>query len=1558
MTDTQRKQAIQAALIAFNGGTLGENARALFATLGYRSEKRLDLTPNTPPTFLNTFDQNRQLDQTQALFDHWRSVDFLFQLTDDEVRLSSKGKFDNAIIESYLLFAIELTGDHYTRSQLASITRAVNRLFEMPALLLFKHGATLTLAVIKRRLHKRDESKDVLEKVTLIKDIRFAEPHRAHLEILADLTLPQIIADHGVRNWVELHRAWLKTLDSAELNKRFYQEIANWYFWAIKQVVFPTGAGADEPVRNATSVIRLITRLIFVWFIKEKGLVPDALFQQHTLKNLLKEFDPDQSTYYKAILQNLFFATLNTEMNSVEKPENRKFRSKNKSATGLDPHYGIHNLFRYEDAFHDPAAALHLFVNIPFLNGGLFECLDKEIEKEGKRKMRLVDSFSDRPENPLRVPNRLFFAPEQEVDLNADYGTSNKRYKVRGLIEIFQRYKFTVEENTPIEEEIALDPELLGKVFENLLAAYNPETGATARKQTGSFYTPREIVDYMVDEALITHLETQVVQASSLSSPTQETEPETQAMASTTKDDWTIFLNPNLPIEIYQRNLPHWRQKGVAYFVTFRLADSLPKQKLEQLRMEREEWFRKHHPPYSKMEQAEYHRLFSKRVQDWLDAGEGACHLSNIQAAQIVADALRFFDGTRYRLGAWVVMPNHVHVVVTPLGEYELSGITHSWKSFTANKINRLLGRSGAFWMEESYDHIVRNPEQLYQIEQYIINNPSRANVTVSQASSLNQEPPRQDAWVTVNDRLRQLFAYNNEPHQFTLGEVELLIDAIDRIKILDPACGSGAFPMGILHKLVFILAKLDPRNERWKAVQLQKVDAAIAATNQIAISIARDAAVNELETQKEAIEESFARNELDYARKLYLIENCIYGVDIQPIAVQIAKLRFFISLIVNQRVDDRRPNRGVIPLPNLETRFVAANTLLGLDRPLRKPAVTSQPTAPKLSQQVKVKADELKDVLRQYLKVQNPRSKERWLEEGRTVCAELNELLTAFPGIAPFNADWLFATASGPEAIDAWLPGVDDKPQPVAQAFRNEQIEKLEQDLADVRQRHFEARTPKTKERYRQKDADLRQQLAALLAKDGWPADQANRLATWNPYDQNAHADFFDPEWMFSVSEGFDVVIGNPPYVRQEQIKQYKPLFQKQYVCYTGTADLYVYFFELGIRLLREQGVLTYICSNKYFRAAYGEKLRAFLSNQTTLRQLIDFGDAPVFTAIAYPSIIVTSKIPARTNHVRILNWEMGPPIAEFAEIFQQNSTAIAQEKLDDKGWQLEAPEVLRLLEKLRKIGKPLGEYVNGRFYRGITTGFNEAFVIDRTTRDRLIAEHPSSAELLKPYLRGRDVKRWRVESQNLWLLFIPWHFPLHLESTIKGVSIEAEREFQKQYPAIYRHLSRFKEELSNRNKDETGIRYEWYALQRFGAEYWQEFGKSKIVIPAITDTVAYAPDFEGYYSNDKTSICVTEEVNYLLGLLNSKVLWWFIQQTAASRQGGFYEFKPMYVSKLPIPIGINRRPIETLVERILTAKRADSTADVSALEAEIDQLVYQLYGLTEDEIAIVERR
>ncbi|MFA7234922.1 MAG: transposase, partial [Terrimicrobiaceae bacterium] len=864
MATSDLRSTIPEALSQFQTGPLKDAARRLLAELGYKSDKFLAGAGSKPQDFLDDFVSGHAFDQTKALVSEWKSADLLFQLTDQELSRETSLFTDTSVqaglLKSYVFIAIELKDGDYARGKFSAIARQINRLFPMPVMVIFKHADRLTIAVINRRRNKIEPDKGVLEKATLIRDISITNPHRGHLDILASLAMPNLVHPKKlpIADFDTLHAAWEQIFNVELLNERFYRELANWYFWALPQVEFPADLEPDDEKRRATGLIRLLTRLIFCWFLKEKGLIPEQLFHPSDLAKILNDFDPESetnSTYYQAILQNLFFATLNQRMGKDAKGQPYRVFAKDEGFQKNRATYDINNLYRYEALFQEsPETALAHFADIPFLNGGLFECLDRT--EDGTDKKRYLDGFSRNAKKRPHVPDRLFFDSGEIADLSTAYGdTKRKAEKVTGLITILNRYKFTIVENTPIDQEIALDPELLGKVFENLLASYNEETKTTARKQTGSFYTPRPIVDYMVDESLKAHLE-RVVQASSLN-PSNENKQDACATLP--------FLNPHAEIETTERNLPHWKQRGVMYFVTFRLADSLPKAKLDQLQQERATWLAHHAEPYSDSESAEYQRLFSDRVQDWLDAGAGSCCLADASLAEIVGNALRHFDGKRYLLDEWVVMPNHVHVLLTPMGEHTLETILHSWKSFTATAINKAQKQTGQLWQHESYDHIVRSEAQLAHFREYIQQNPAKANVRVAQASSLNPpKPSKQDACTTLaplRSRLDLLFSYTEQPHQFSEPEVAALISAIDALKILDPACGSGAFPMGVLHKLVYILGKLDPDNDRWKATQLAKLDSA---------------------PMREELERAFADNNDDYGRKLYLIENCLYGVDIQ----------------------------------------------------------------------------------------------------------------------------------------------------------------------------------------------------------------------------------------------------------------------------------------------------------------------------------------------------------------------------------------------------------------------------------------------------------------------------------------------------------------------------------------------------------------------------------------------------------------------------------------------------------------------------------------------------
>jgi len=448
---TDLRQPISAALQDFETYPFPEAATRLFGTLGYKSDRTLPIA--SVADFCREWDQGHILTprERQAL-DQLTSLHFLFQLTDTELTLQRDlldqgNAVDNTRIHSYLFFAAELPAGQYTRTFLSGIARAINKPLAMPALVLFRHGDSVSLAIIHRRLNKRQADRDVLEKATLIKDVRFIDPIRAHLEILNDFGFANLDEDYSIHNFVSLHNAWQKRLDTFALNERFYREIADWYFWAQHLIaggkIVPPPQVDTDPERSLF-LIRMLTRLIFCWFLQEKRLLPGDLFREHRLKALLKDFGPDDPSFYRAILQNLFFATLNQPQQDEQGNPIREFRERTASGR-FDPNRGITNLWRYKDYFKDSSVWPTLTAAIPFLNGGLFDCLDRKYQKAENTPNVLLDGFSDNPAESTHLPNDLFFGPERNVDLSTDYGEQDKRTarskkaKVRGLIHILSR---------------------------------------------------------------------------------------------------------------------------------------------------------------------------------------------------------------------------------------------------------------------------------------------------------------------------------------------------------------------------------------------------------------------------------------------------------------------------------------------------------------------------------------------------------------------------------------------------------------------------------------------------------------------------------------------------------------------------------------------------------------------------------------------------------------------------------------------------------------------------------------------------------------------------------------------------------------------------------------------------------------------------------------------------------------------------------------------------------------------------------------------------------------
>lgn len=339
----------------------------------------------------------------------------------------------------------------------------------------------------------------------------------------------------------------------------------------------------------------------------------------------------------------------------------------------------------------------------------------------------------------------------------------------------------------------------------------------------------------------------------------------------------------------------------------------------------------------------------------------------------------------------------------------------------------------------------------------------------------------------------------------------------------------------------------------------------------------------------------------------------------------------------------------------------------------------------------------------------------------------------------------------------------------------------------------------------------------------------------------------------------------------------------------------------------------------------------------------------------MAYPVVVLTKKLKDHNNSIKAITIQTEEELDDFNTVFNEKSIEITQKDLDEGAWRIEKNENAAILKKLIGASKPLSEFVNEKYYRGITTGFNDAFIIDEDTKNKLISEDSKSKDVIKPFLRGRDIKRYSITNANIYLLFIPWHFPLHNNPNITGNSKEAEREFEKKYPAVYNYLKKFKKKLSERNEDETGIRYEWYALQRCAASYFEEFEKPKILMQGMMIEASYALDETGSFLNAPANFIASGD-KYLLGLLNSKLLCWFLSNQTISIQQGYSRIYMYQIEKLPIRTTNDKtkKRIEVLTDKITDFKKqGKATAE---LEKEIDVQVYHIYQLEYNEAKVVD--
>ena len=1161
-------------LASFAGGSSAKDSTTdLLVELGYDSERVVGENPSVEEWIelirkSGGKDPNAPRTMDEALLKREaKTVEFVLSFDDEDMqkredglltqkpadfslKAPSKEDFLQNDAEKFFFFAIALKGKKYTRSQYAGLTRVLSKHTSAPTVAVFftPGNERMSIAFYERRINKRDPNRDVLGKVSVIRDIETANPHHAHLMILDDLRLrnrARWITERGeLQNFIGLHKAWMQALDTEALNKRFYGELYAWFCRVVKEGRFPPENAKPGDKRKATQAekqkhaIRLLTRLMFIWFIKQQGLIADELFNTHALLRLLKNFNPTKGdSYYRAVLQNLFFATLNTEIKS------RGFTS------GQNKTHRVFSCYRYKAQMSEPEKLIKLFNKTPFVNGGLFDCLDSE-EATGEGGIR-VDCFSDAHHKMMSLPNALFFDNE-------------------GLIPLFEKYKFTVEESTPVEEEVALDPELLGKAFENLLAAGTPETQDTVRKQTGSFYTPRVVVDYMVSEAILAFLQTR---------------------AQLERDDWQ-----------------------------------------ERLR--------------------------------------------------------------------------------------------------------------------------------------YLLNDEA---------------------------------AFEDVKDLFGDGEKKGIVCAIAELKIIDPAVGSGAFPMTILHKLTMVLRRLDPRNKLWRKLQIERVSqrAEKEFSDEKKDKEERDKALNEINFLFERYKDS------DFGRKLYLIQNCVYGVDIQPTAAQIAKLRFFISLAIEQeRNDTKGENYGFKPLPNLETKFIIADTLGSLTK----------------------------------------------------------------------------------EGNNGSLAGG--------------RVPKILEELKENRERHFHATQRKDKLACKNKDSNLRKSLQRELAKN-ISGEDAEKISKWDPFDQNAVSKWFDSKYMFNVTGGFDIVIGNPPY-KQIPKKTYSALrFPYSEGKDKGKQNLYKLFAELSHKLTRKDGGIgALIVQNTLMCDLSAAGTRELLLNEAVLCRVVEFPakaktrDAQVFESVVQGTCayqFINNSVFGKGNYriaISIDNDSLSIKAPVFCHINKADIAKLYPDMLYLPRVREGAVSILNHIAKNPEI-KLLKNFAHGIKQGDINlTGGKDDF---------------SHVQTPVRLLRGKHISRYHLNY------------------------MEADEYI-----------------LEGRHTDKIDINKKNVFLVSQEVTFMGEPRRLVFALHENLPAVVYG------HSVNKTYHGNPEVCRYLLAVLNSKFMDWFFRATSSNNHVQGYE-----LSSLPI-LHPSKKQFEAflgLIDEILIKGGNNQKA-----EAEIDQMVYDLYGLSSAQRKLIE--
>ena len=745
----------------------------------------------------------------------------------------------------------------------------------------------------------------------------------------------------------------------------------------------------------------------------------------------------------------------------------------------------------------------------------------------------------------------------------------------------------------------------------------------------------------------------------------------------------------------------------------------------------------------------------------------------------------------------------------------------------------------------------------------------------------------------------RSVDELQNDLRRNKIGDDEA-IEVINSLRICDPAVGSGHFLVSALNELVFLKYDLNLLKEHRKG---RLFEYTLKIENDELVVYDRN---GDLFHYNKNDEKSQRAQETLFNEKRYLIEHCLFGVDINPTSVQICRLRLWIELLKHAYYTRESHYNNLETLPNIDINIKCGNSLVYVCE------MTSSITT-LLREQELLTAEQLRQKVAQY---QNAKEKEEKYELERMIASTTLRLKGA-----------LKANHEKSRELDNC---------------------KLELQTLLAQNPIFE-RDNKEQKAFERKKGKLQARIAEL-------EDYFEGLENQNAFEWRlAFPEVWDAEGKFV---GFDAVIGNPPYIQLQKMGARAELLKQQgYETYDSMGDIYSLFYELGYKLLRPNGKLCYITSNKWMRAGYGEKTREFFVKRTNPELLIDFAGVKIFeNATVDTNILLFSKSVYQHSTICAVARQQEKESLKDLSLFVEQENSICDFSNSDN-WVILSPIEQSIKRKIEAVGTPLRDW-DIQINYGIKTGCNEAFIIDTAKRDEILAncqtedERRRTEEIIRPILRGRDIKRYSYEWANLWLIYIPWHFPYQFDNTIQGASEIAEAAFKKQYPSVYSHMLQFKEPLSKRNKAETGIRYEWYAMQRWGANYWDLFFQPKICWKAVGRNLAFAIVESGIFLTAPANfISAVEHNEFILAMLHSKLGKYFIYQNSDTTGAGDIMLNIQSLTGFPIPKSCEEY---SSIKKIVKSFKEKEPPQIQ-LE-EIDNLIYKMYNFSPLEIELIE--